>query len=86
MVWDTISTFTPQLNQLQQKCETLSSYVPLDPDQVHSAYWTRVGEKLLAIAKKLKSYHNIYVGQNFPTARKKQWTRQHHRCGIKTYE
>ena len=49
----------PQLNLLQQKCETLSNEVPLDPEQICAAYWTRVGENLIALAKELSSHHQV---------------------------
>ena len=43
----------------QQKCETLSNEVPLDPEQICAAYWTRVGENLIALAKELSSHHQV---------------------------
>jgi len=58
-VWDTIRKFTPQLNELQQKCETLSDAVPPDPNQLSMAYWTRVGENFIALAKELKSHQQV---------------------------
>ena len=52
-VWYSIHKFAPQLDKLQQKADNISSEVPLDSDAACQQYWTKVGNNILDLTKKL---------------------------------
>ena len=58
-VWEVMAKFTPQLNQLQQKDETITSATPLDPDAVCELYWRIVGSNLIDLATKFSSRQQV---------------------------
>ena len=58
-VWDIISKFAPQLDQLQQKDETIASATPLDPDTISDQYWRRVADNLIDLSKKFNSKQQV---------------------------
>jgi len=58
-VWEAIARFTPQLDQLQHKGETITNEVPLDPETVAAQYWLKVASNLIELAKKFESYHQV---------------------------
>ena len=57
--WEVMAKFTPQLNQLQQKDETITSATPLDPDAVCEQYWRIVGSNLIDLATKFSSRQQV---------------------------
>ena len=59
LVWDIISKFAPQLDQLQQKAETTTSATPLDPDVISDEYWKKVANNLIDLAKKFNSRQQV---------------------------
>lgn len=58
-VWDIISKFALQLDQLQQKDETIASATPLDPDTISNQYWRRVADNLIDLSKKFDSRQQV---------------------------
>lgn len=58
-VWDVISKFTPQLDHLQQKDETISSATPLDPEAVSDLFWKKVADNLLDLTSKVESRQEV---------------------------
>ena len=58
-VWDAIARFTPQLDQLQHKGETITCEAPLDPDVVSAQYWNKVATNLIDLAQKFESSHQV---------------------------
>ena len=58
-VWDAIARFTPQLDQLQHKGETITSEAPLDPEIVSAQYWNKVSTNLIDLAQKFESSHQV---------------------------
>ena len=58
-VWDIISKFAPQLDQLQQKDETIGNTTPLDPDTISNQYWRRVADNLIDLSKKFDSRQQV---------------------------
>ena len=58
-VWEVLSKFTPQLNFLQQKDETLSSATSLDPEVISNMFWKKVAENLLELAAKMSSNKEV---------------------------
>lgn len=59
LVWDIVSKFAPQLDQLQQKDETITSAIPLDPDVILDEYWKKVANNLIDLAKKFNSRDQV---------------------------
>ena len=45
-VWAVIAKFTPQLDELQQKDETINDTTPSDPGVTSNQYWRRVANNL----------------------------------------
>lgn len=58
-VWNAISRFTPQLNQLQQRDDTIASASPLDPDDISNQYWRKVANNLLDLSKKFGNRQQV---------------------------
>ena len=58
-VWDIITKFTPQLDKLQQKDETLTSSTPLDPEVISDQYWRKVANNLIDLAEKFESRQQV---------------------------
>jgi len=55
-MWEAIARFTPHLDQVQHKGETISSETPLDPQTVSAQYWTKVATNL---AQKFQNRHLV---------------------------
>ena len=84
-VWDVISKFTPHLDKLQQKDETITSAAPPDPEVTSENYWRKVANNLIDLAQKFHSKQQVrplitqcttfiyrthaYTGPRFPTIR-----------------
>ena len=58
-VWEVITKFTPQLDQLQQKDETITSATPLYPDVISDQYWSKVANNLIDLANKFSSRQQV---------------------------
>jgi len=57
-MWEAIARFTPHLDQVQHKGETISSETPLRPPHwtVSAQYWTKVATNL---AQKFQNRHLV---------------------------
>ena len=58
-VWDVISKFTPHLDKLQQKDETITSAAPPDPEVTSEHYWRKVANNLIDLAQKFDSKQQV---------------------------
>ena len=58
-VWDVISRFTPHLDKLQQKDETITSAAPPDPEVTSEHYWRKVANNLIDLAQKFDSKQQV---------------------------
>ena len=63
-VWDAITKFTPQLDQLQHKGEAITSEAPLDPEILSAQYWTKVATNLIDLANKFASSNQVRANFN----------------------
>ena len=57
-VWEQFKKFAPQLDQLQQKGESIAD-APVDDKTKSSTYWEKVGSNLLELARKCNSHHQV---------------------------
>lgn len=59
-VWKQFTKFAPQLDQLQQKGESIAD-APVDEKTKSSTYWEKVGSNLLELARKCNSHHQVWL-------------------------
>ena len=58
-VWDITSRFTPHLDKLQQKNETITSAAPPDPEVTSEQYWRKVAKNLIDLAQRFDSKQQV---------------------------
>ena len=60
-VWSGITSFAPQLDQLQHKGDTITSEVPADPATVCDQYWSKVGNNIIDLAQRSSRHQVMYL-------------------------
>lgn len=58
-LWEAIDWFTPQLDQLQHKGETVTTEIQPDPEAVSTQLWAKVDSNLIDLANKFGSSYQV---------------------------